>query len=127
MYPVVVSRQFMIRVNALVTFMLNDDEVFCDKEQDYWWRKEFQNRRSPHLHMVVWINNHLLLDTPEELQRIDHVFSCELTVQDAELLDLVRKLQIHRHSHTCGKKGPNSRCRYGYLTKSMCTNTYGLT
>ncbi|GFY44976.1 helitron_like_N domain-containing protein [Trichonephila inaurata madagascariensis] len=27
MYPVVVSRHFMIKVNALVTFMLNDDEV----------------------------------------------------------------------------------------------------
>ncbi|GFY78121.1 helitron_like_N domain-containing protein [Trichonephila inaurata madagascariensis] len=71
-YPVVVSRHFMIRVNALVTFMLNIDEVFGGKVEDYWWRIEFQNRGSPHLHMVVWIDVHRLLDTPEALQRIDH-------------------------------------------------------
>ncbi|GFY47788.1 helitron_like_N domain-containing protein [Trichonephila inaurata madagascariensis] len=47
MYPIVVRRQCMIRVNALVTFMLNNDEVFCGIVQDYWWRIEFQNRRSP--------------------------------------------------------------------------------
>ncbi|GBN09195.1 hypothetical protein AVEN_184280-1 [Araneus ventricosus] len=125
MYPAVVSRHFMIRVNALVTFMLNSDEVFCGQVEDYWWRIEFQNRgsRIPHLHMIVWIKDHPLLDTPEGLQRIDHVSSCELTVQDAELHDLVRKVQIHRHSHICGKKGPNSRCRFGY-PRNPCAQTH---
>ncbi|GFS42486.1 ATP-dependent DNA helicase [Trichonephila inaurata madagascariensis] len=48
--------------------MLNNDEVFGGKVEDYWWQIEFQNRGSPHLHMVVWINDHPLLDTPEGLQ-----------------------------------------------------------
>lgn len=97
--------------------------MFGGQVEDYWWRIEFQNLGSPHLHMLVWIKDHPLLDTPEGLQRIDHVCSCELTVQDAELHDLVIKVQIHRHSHTCGKKGPNSRCQCGY-PRNLCAQTH---
>jgi hypothetical protein len=121
-YPVILSRHFMIRVTALMTFILNNDEIFGGKVVDFWWRREFQNRGSPHLHMVLWIKDHPAFDTPEGLQRIDHVCSCSLPLQDSELLDLIKKLQMHLRHDTCKKNTPNSSCRFGF-PRPPCAKT----
>ena len=52
-YPVDVSRHFMLRVNALMKHIKTNREVFNGEVKDYWWRVEFQNRGSPHLHMII--------------------------------------------------------------------------
>ncbi|CAG5002806.1 unnamed protein product [Parnassius apollo] len=36
MYPVVVSRHFMVRVNALMQFLKTDTEIFGGKVKDHW-------------------------------------------------------------------------------------------
>ena len=54
----ILSRHFMIRVTALMKFIKNDDEAFDWKVKDFWYRIEFQNCGSFHLHMVVWLENH---------------------------------------------------------------------
>lgn len=52
-YPGVVSRQFTIRVNALICFLRSNPNVLGGPVGDFWYRIEFQNRGSPHLHMLV--------------------------------------------------------------------------
>lgn len=44
-YPVVVSRQFMIRVNVLMS--LRNENVLGSKMLGHWWRIEFQKSSSP--------------------------------------------------------------------------------
>ena len=59
-YPAVISRQFMIKVFALIKFIKTNDEVFQGKLKDLWYRIEFQ---SPHLHMVNNNNNKNIFTT----------------------------------------------------------------
>lgn len=77
LYPIILSRHFMIHVNALMKFLNNDHTLFKHKVKNFWWI-EFQNQGSPHLHMVVWIENHPSFDTEEGLCGIDKVCSCKL-------------------------------------------------
>ncbi len=74
-YPVVVSRHFSRRVNAFLKFIKADDKVLGGKVKDFWWRIEFQNRGSPHLHMVVWINNAPSFESEEGINLIYVVIS----------------------------------------------------
>ena len=67
-YPLIVFRHFMKRVNAIMKLIKNNNEIFGGKVKDFWWRIEFQNRGSPHLHMVIWIENHPSFDTPEGIK-----------------------------------------------------------
>lgn len=53
-HPITVARQFMVRIQALLRLLKNDDNVHGGKLIDYWYRIEIQNRGSPYLHMVTW-------------------------------------------------------------------------
>ncbi|GFR21211.1 ATP-dependent DNA helicase [Trichonephila clavata] len=122
-YPVIVSRHFMYRFNALMKFMLNNNQVLNNRIKDYWWRIEFQNRGSPHVHMVVWVEGHASFDTEEGLQQLNKVCSCELPPEASELHDLIKKNQLHKHTHTCYKNSSESpTCRFGFPRKE-CTET----
>ncbi|CAG9763276.1 unnamed protein product [Ceutorhynchus assimilis] len=81
-YPVVVSRHFMVRVNALMQFLKTDVEIFGGRVRDYWWRVEFQNKECPHLHMVIWVEDH----PPEGIARIDTVCSTATPSENSELM-----------------------------------------
>lgn len=118
-FPVIVSRHFMIRVNALMKFLTNSN-IFGSKLVDYWWRVEFQNRGSPHLHMVVWIDNYPSFDTDEGLLLIDQVCTCVLPSEDSELYELVKKCQTHYHTNTCRKN--NTTCRFSF-PRQECPET----
>ncbi|CAG9773736.1 unnamed protein product [Ceutorhynchus assimilis] len=121
-YPAIVSRHFMIRVNALMRFLRSDNEVLGGPLKDFWWRIEFQNRGSPHLHMLTWIDGHPSFDTEEGLRILDQVCKCEMPPQNSDLYELVKKYQVHRHSHTCYKKDDTSTCRFGF-PRAACDET----
>lgn len=70
MYPVIVSRHFMIRVNAFLKFIKNNNGLFGGKVKDHWFRIKFQDCGSPHLHMVKWIENHPPIETPEGIRQV---------------------------------------------------------
>lgn len=101
-YPVIVSRHFMVRIHALIKFVTNNQKVLRGRVTDYWWRIEFQNRASPHLHMVVWIENYPSFETEEGIRLVDEVCSCNLPSEeeDLERYEIVKESQIHRHTHT---------------------------
>lgn len=113
--PIVISRQFMRRVQAIMTYLKADVNVLDGKLVDYWSRIEFQNRGSPHLHMVTWIENAPPFESLEGIKLIDNVVSCHYPSEEEnqELHDLVKGNQIHRHTHTCHKNN-SEFCRFAF-------------
>ena len=111
-YPVDVSRHFMLRVNALMKYIKTNKEIFQGEVKDYWWRVEFQNRGSPHLHMILWVDGYKSQDDPEYIAKVESVISCAIPQEDEELKNLVKSLQMHRHSETCRKH--KTFCRFGF-------------
>ncbi|CAB3226547.1 unnamed protein product [Arctia plantaginis] len=113
-YPVVVSRQFSVRVNALMRFLKRDPDCLGGPVVDFWYRIEFQNRGSPHLHMLVWCDNIPDFSTQEGIEVIERVVSCSLMPNDSVLQKLIKDVQIHKHTATCYKNRNDSHCRFGF-------------
>lgn len=79
--------------------------------KDFFHRIEFQQRGSPHVHMIIWIENapKYLEQNEEEIVRyVDQYLKCENYEED-DLTDL----QVHKHSQTCKKRG-KAVCRLGF-------------
>ncbi len=115
-HPVVAARQFSRRFNALMKYLKKNDKILGGKIIDYWYRVEFQKRGSPHIHMLVWIKDAPAFNTPEGVQFIDNICTCNIPT-DPKLRDLVLKLQTHRCTQTCYKTLINKtkkKCRFGY-------------
>lgn len=96
------------------------------------YRVEFQLRGAGHIHGVLWtdlddlektfpglksimtklrISNRLNDQDKKVLENyVDAFISCSLA--DDDLVDIVKSVQKHNHTHTCFKKGPN--CRFGF-------------
>lgn len=121
LYPIILSRHFMVRVNALVRHLKNNPIVFGGQMINYWLHIEFQNRGSPHLHNVVEVENHPPFDTEEGIRMINHVCSCEMPPEDSQLHNLVVEKQVHGHRRT-GTKNNNKSCRFGF-PRSVCPET----
>ncbi|GIY31477.1 ATP-dependent DNA helicase [Caerostris extrusa] len=86
--------------------------------------RHFMNRGSPHLHMVVWIENHPEFDTEEGKLLLDRNCCCKIPTEeeDPELYELVKKCQIHRHTQTCTKNNTSVRCRFNF-PRQECDET----
>ena len=111
--PVTCSRYFDHRVNEFLNTVLKSKCEPIGKVRDYFYRVEFQQRGSPHIHMLVWVENAPKLDTNTEdeiVQFVDQYLTC--SAEKNETLELV-KLQTHKHSRTCRKKG-KPLCRFGF-------------
>lgn len=83
---------------------------------DYFYRVEFQQRGSPHVHCLFWIKNapKIGVNTDEEvIEFVNKYTSCKLP-SDPVLLEKVTSMQQHskRHSKTC-KKGKKT-CRFNF-------------
>ena len=92
------------------------------KIKDWFYRVEYQQRGSPHIHMMLWLDDAPIfgVDKDEDvISFIDRIITCETPSSYAELLDLVNR-QTHRHSHTCRKKS-KSICRFNYPQPPMRT------
>ncbi|GBM63462.1 hypothetical protein AVEN_260898-1 [Araneus ventricosus] len=81
--------------------MKRNDNLLGGKVIDLWTR--IKNRGNPHVHHVVWIENAPSFETPEGLAYIDQVIPCRLRSEEEapDLRALVKRNQIHRHTHTC--------------------------
>jgi len=79
------------------------------KIKDYFYRVEFQQRGSPHVHCLFCVENAPKLNEDDALVAafIDHYITCETPGDDdTELYETVNSVQKHssRHSKTCRKK-----------------------
>ena len=111
--PVTCSRYFDHRVQEFLNIILKSNCEPIGKLRDFFYRVEFQQRGSPHIHMLVWIDNAPSLEknsAEEIVQFVDKYLTC--SVNDEEAAHLV-ELQTHKHSKTCRKKG-KAICRFGF-------------
>ncbi|XP_060573123.1 uncharacterized protein LOC132731041 [Ruditapes philippinarum] len=120
--PVTCSRFFDHRVQEFINTVLKSDHNPLGKVTDYFYRVEFQQHGSPHIHMIVWVENapKLNVDSIEEIAAyVDQYLKCSI---NNEFVGALVDIQIHKHSRTCRKK-QDQICRFGYplppLQKTM--------
>ena len=110
--PVTCSRFFDYRVQQFIKIVLKSDFHPIGKITDYFNRVEFQQRGSPHIHILTWIENAPVYNkdlNEKVVEYIDKHVSCS---KSGEFEDLIN-LQTHKHSKTCRKKG-HPVCRFGF-------------
>ena len=76
------------------------------KISDWFYRVEYQQRGSPHIHMLIWIKDapQFQIDNDKEVTTfIDKIITCIKPIDNPELLKKLVNRQVHRHSHTCCK------------------------
>lgn len=80
--------------------------------KDYFIRNEFQQRGSPHSHIIIWVNNSpnepLSEKMPKTIAFIDSLITVD--TQDFPDMDLLNH-QNHKHTFTCTKRGEKT-CRF---------------
>jgi len=111
--PVTCSRYFDHRVQEFINIVLKSEHKPLGKLTDYFYRVEFQQRGSPHIHMLVWIENapKFGVNSNEEISLyVNQFFHC-CSKNDA--LGSLNELQFHKHSRTCRKRD-DKLCRFGY-------------
>ncbi|XP_033729556.1 uncharacterized protein LOC117318706, partial [Pecten maximus] len=113
--PVTCARYFDNRVQEFITTFLKNNHNPIGAITDVFRRVEFQNRGSPHIHMLLWTNDAPKYPNDDEtliVEYIDKYVTCSLQTDDPEFEPLIN-LQVHKHSKTC-KKGGKSVCRFGF-------------
>ena len=111
--PVTCARHFDYQVNQFRNNFLLSKTAPLGKIADWFYRVEYQQRGSPHIHMLIWLENAPTFGVDfdgDVVKFIDKIITCEKPTEDIDLLALVNR-QVHRHSHTCQKK-LKSVCRF---------------
>ena len=88
--PVTYSRYFDHLVQEFLNAILKSNCEPIGKLGDFFYRVEFQQRGSPHTHMLVWIENAPTLEKSSEeeiVKFVDKYLTC--SVNDAETAHLV--------------------------------------
>nr|XP_034326029.1 uncharacterized protein LOC105328139 [Crassostrea gigas] len=125
--PVTVARMFEHRFHVFQTEVIFSPSQPIGKVSDYFQRVEFQQRGSPHMHCLYWIENAPKLDEngeEEVCNFIDKYVSCAIPSdnEDLELKNIILSVQQHskKHSKSCRKKG--TECRFNFpRPPSTCT------
>ena len=117
--PVTCSRYFDFRVSKFLNLVLKSPHNPLGEIKDYFYRVEFQQRGSPHIHMMIWIKDAPVYGenaNKDIEQYVDKYVSCSSDVMDNTKQWV--HLQTHKHSKTCRKKG-KAICRFGYPIPPM--------
>uniref|UniRef100_A0A671UFX1 ATP-dependent DNA helicase n=1 Tax=Sparus aurata TaxID=8175 RepID=A0A671UFX1_SPAAU len=115
--PVTAARMFDFRWHCFLKEVLMSSCHPIGKIKDYFYRVEFQQRGSPHVHCLFWIENAPIIDknTDEEvIDFIDQYVTCELPAQDDTLLDIVTSVQQHSKQHSKSCKKNKTVCRFNF-------------
>ncbi|XP_062614811.1 uncharacterized protein LOC134276593 [Saccostrea cucullata] len=109
--PITCSRYFDHRFRLFMNSVLRSDHHPIGVVKDFFYRTEFQQRGSPHIHMIVWIENapkYHENNEQEIVNYVDNYLKCEKNEEDG-----LSDLQVHKHSQTCKKRG-KAVCRFGF-------------
>jgi len=104
--PVTCARHFDFQFNQFLRHFLMSGAAPLGKIADWFYRVEYQQRGSPHIHMLIWLEDAPVYghDSDDVVTSfIDEIITCKKTDNDPELEQLVNR-QIHRHCQTCRKK-----------------------
>lgn len=116
--PVTCARYFNKRFQELLKSWTktNEGPFGTYKLKDYFYRIEFQHRGSPHVHMLVWLEDAPQFDSDNPASHesvtnfIDKIVSCSSDIDGLE--DLIT-VQRHKCTQTCSKNKRNKNvCRF---------------
>ena len=114
------ARHFDYQFNQfLKTFLLSSGHPLGNIA-DWFYRVEYQQRGSPHIHMLIWLEQAPTFGHDDDdvvTSFIDKIITCKKPDNDAELAHLVNR-QIHRHCQTCRKKS-KAECRFNFPQPPM--------
>lgn len=113
--PVITATYFNHRFLAMFRVIRDEKGIFADHPvKDYYYRVEYQQRGSPHVHMLLWLENVPVFDPKEpasfhSVERvIDKYISCSSENPYASY-------NHHHHTFTCYKTKQDAaekRCRF---------------
>lgn len=115
--PVTCSRYFHHRFQVFMQKILKRSLNPLGQIVDFFFRVEFQQRGSPHIHMLLWIENAPIYGetTTKEIETfIERHCKCSKNEEISELINY----QTHRHARTCKKRGKNV-CRFNFPLPPM--------
>ena len=118
--PVTCARHFDYQFNQFLRHFLMSNAAPLGKVADWFYRVEYQQRGSPHIHMLIWLEDARVYgcDGDDEVTSfIDEIITCKMPNNNPELRLLVNR-QIHRHSQTCRKKS-KAECRFNFPQPPM--------
>ena len=118
--PVTCARHFDYQVNKFLSSFLLSSAEPLGKISDWFYRVEYQQRGSPHVHMLIWMEcapKFQEQSDKEVIEFINKIISCHKPTDNPKLLNLVNR-QVHRHSHTC-RNNTKSDCRFNYPQPPM--------
>ncbi|XP_078535010.1 uncharacterized protein LOC144821653 [Lissotriton helveticus] len=134
--PVNVCRYFNHRFEAMMSFLTNKKNPPLGEVLDFFWRKEYQARGAPHIHMLLWIKDAPKFgrDSDETvLSFIEQYATCDISnsTTDKDLRGKVLRFQSHRCGKYCRRKFKSkskfyTKCRFGFarpvLSKGRVNN-----
>lgn len=110
--PVTCARYFDHRVQIFIKDVLKHSSQPIGEIADFFYRVEFQQRGSPHIHMLVWVKGapvHGVDNDTTIAAFVDKYVTCKNDTTIPELINY----QTHRHARTCRTKGQNI-CRFNF-------------
>ncbi|XP_062610660.1 uncharacterized protein LOC134272446 [Saccostrea cucullata] len=117
--PVTVARMFEHRFHMFQRHVIMSPSKPIGNVIDFFVRVEFQQRGSPHMHCLYWVENAPKFDEDDDktvCDFIDKYITCALPPEndDQELRKIVLDVQQHskNHSKSCRKKGTD--CRFHF-------------
>ena len=119
--PVTCARNFEHMVQLFIRNVIKNDVQPIGERADYFYRVEFQQRGSPHIHGLFWVK--MAPQYPKNLNEeivtfVDRYITCQKLDSSIEMEDL--NLQMHRHAKTCKKAG-HKICRFNCPLPPMPT------
>ena len=118
--PVTCARYFDHRFKQFLNMILKGPHNPLQKMTDSFYRVEFQQRGSPHIHMMAWIDDaprYASSSAEEIITYIDQMISVSADVPEEYKQYLA--LQKHKHSKSCRKGGTKPICRFGFPIPPM--------
>lgn len=122
--PITCARHFDFSVQKFLNKFLLTKANPLFEITDYFYRVEYQQRGSPHIHMLLWCKNAPKNGENSESEVcdfIDEYITCKKPNEDESIFDLVQ-VQKHKHSHTC-KKRNKKICRFNFPRPPMKATT----
>ena len=105
--PISTSRHFDHRFRMFFNMVVKPTLGYNDEHDDYFMRIEFQQRGSPHVHMIVWLESAPKYGTHDKqsiCEFIDKFITVDLPGTELAQIPYFLKCQVHRHTMTCKKK-----------------------
>ena len=122
--PVTCARNFEHMVQIMIHKFLKSNQMPLGQIIEYFYRVEFQQRGSPHIHALFWVKDapEYGKDSDETITEfVDKYVTCAGRIPLENSDDLIN-LQTHRHSKTCKKRNKNV-CRFHFPLPPMKKTT----